>query len=102
MWYVFPWRCFPFADSTPRAYRLKVSNAAPLFSTSAGTFRCYGNKHFSFAECQTTANALAGFGNDGPVRLFHFAAFFRHDPGSWLTVPSAQLFSDGYLAASRG
>src|SRR6266581_2810650 len=39
MWYVFPWRCFPFADSTPRAYRLKVSNAAPLFSTSAGTFR---------------------------------------------------------------
>jgi hypothetical protein len=33
----FPWRCFPFADSTPRAYRLKVSNAAPLFSTSAGT-----------------------------------------------------------------
>src|SRR6266487_3696844 len=45
MWYVFPWRCFPFADSTPRAYRLKVSNAAPLFSTSAGTFRRKINSH---------------------------------------------------------
>src|SRR5438046_4355141 len=32
------WRCFPFVDSTPRAYRLKASNAAPLISTSAGTF----------------------------------------------------------------
>src|SRR5712691_6468828 len=34
---MFSWRCFPFVDSTPRAYRLKASNAAPLISTSAGT-----------------------------------------------------------------
>jgi hypothetical protein len=27
-----------FVDSTPRAYRLKASNAAPLISTLAGTF----------------------------------------------------------------
>jgi hypothetical protein len=27
-----------FVDSTPRAYRLKASNAAPLISTSVGTF----------------------------------------------------------------
>jgi hypothetical protein len=27
-----------FVDSTPRAYRLKVSNAAPSISTSDGTF----------------------------------------------------------------
>jgi hypothetical protein len=26
-----------FADSTPRAYRLKVSNACPPISTSTGT-----------------------------------------------------------------
>src|SRR5712692_9966144 len=32
------WRCFPFVDSTPRAYRLKASNAAPSISTSTGTF----------------------------------------------------------------
>jgi hypothetical protein len=32
------WRCFPFVDSTPRAYRLKASNAAPSSSTSTGTF----------------------------------------------------------------
>jgi hypothetical protein len=32
------WRCFPFVDSTPRAYRLKASNAAPLISTLVGTF----------------------------------------------------------------
>src|SRR4051794_23929200 len=35
---MFSWRCFPFVDSTPRAYRLKASNAAPLISTLAGTF----------------------------------------------------------------
>src|ERR1700704_5167157 len=33
------WRCFPFVDSAPRAYRLKASNAAPSSSTSTGTFR---------------------------------------------------------------
>jgi hypothetical protein len=27
-----------FVESAPRAYRLKASNAAPLISTSAGTF----------------------------------------------------------------
>jgi putative ABC transport system substrate-binding protein len=32
------WRCFPFVESAPRAYRLKASNAAPSSSTSAGTF----------------------------------------------------------------
>ena len=26
------WRCFPFVDSAPRAYRLKASNAAPSSS----------------------------------------------------------------------
>src|SRR6266508_6146728 len=31
------WRCFPFVDSAPRAYRLKASNAAPSSSTSTGT-----------------------------------------------------------------
>jgi hypothetical protein len=31
------WRCFPFVDSTPRAYRLKASNAASSSSTSNGT-----------------------------------------------------------------
>src|SRR5271167_2018402 len=31
------WRCFPFVDSTPRAYRLKASNAASSSSTSTGT-----------------------------------------------------------------
>jgi hypothetical protein len=36
MWYVFPWRCFPFVDSAPRAYRLKVSNAAPPFQHPPG------------------------------------------------------------------
>src|SRR6516164_8708919 len=35
---MFSWRCFPFVESAPRAYRLKASNAAPLSSTSAGTF----------------------------------------------------------------
>jgi hypothetical protein len=35
---MFSWRCFPFVDSTPRAYWLKASNAAPLISTSVGTF----------------------------------------------------------------
>jgi hypothetical protein len=34
---MFSWRCFPFVESAPRAYRLKASNAAPLSSTSAGT-----------------------------------------------------------------
>src|SRR6202521_367143 len=34
---MFSWRCFPFVESTPRAYRLKASNAAPPISTSAGT-----------------------------------------------------------------
>jgi hypothetical protein len=34
---MFSWRCFPFVDSTPQAYRLKASNAAPPISTSAGT-----------------------------------------------------------------
>src|SRR3981189_1934256 len=34
------WRCFPFVDSAPRAYRLKASNAAPSSSTSTGTFPC--------------------------------------------------------------
>src|SRR6195256_5456625 len=33
------WRCFPFVDSAPRAYRLKASNAAPSSSTSTGPFR---------------------------------------------------------------
>jgi hypothetical protein len=36
---MFSWRCFPFVDSTPRAYRLKASNAAPLISTSVGRAR---------------------------------------------------------------
>jgi hypothetical protein len=31
-----------FVDSTPRAYRLKVSNAAPSISTSDGTFPTAG------------------------------------------------------------
>src|SRR6476646_494764 len=31
------WRCFPFVESAPRAYRLKASNAAPSSSTSIGT-----------------------------------------------------------------
>jgi transposase len=35
---MFSWRCFPFVESAPRAYRLKASNAAPSSSTSAGTF----------------------------------------------------------------
>src|SRR5215470_12568417 len=35
---MFSWRCFPFVESASRAYRLKASNAAPLSSTSAGTF----------------------------------------------------------------
>src|SRR5262249_48916489 len=35
---MFSWRCFPFVESAPRAYRLKASNAAPHFSTKAGTF----------------------------------------------------------------
>jgi hypothetical protein len=32
------WRCFPFVESAPRAYRLKASNAALSSSTSTGTF----------------------------------------------------------------
>src|SRR6476620_4731422 len=35
---MFSWRCFPSVESAPRAYRLKASNAAPLSSTSGGTF----------------------------------------------------------------
>jgi len=31
--------CLSFVDSTPRAYRLKASSAAPLFSTSTGAIR---------------------------------------------------------------
>jgi hypothetical protein len=34
---MFSWRCFPFVESSPRAYRLKASNAAPSSSTSVGT-----------------------------------------------------------------
>jgi hypothetical protein len=39
---MFSWRCFPFVESAPRAYRLKASNAAPSSSTSTGTIPSEG------------------------------------------------------------
>src|SRR6266536_1107373 len=54
---------------------------------------CYGAKHFSFAGCQTSSNALAGFGIDGAVLLYRFAAFLRHDPGSCAYRPSFSQIS---------
>jgi transposase len=32
----FSWRCFPFVESAPQAYRLKASNAASPISTFSG------------------------------------------------------------------
>jgi hypothetical protein len=59
----------PFVDSTPRAYRLKASNAAPLISTSAGTFpnatlieqRCAG----------LTAGSADRMDDSNVLRTFH-------------------------------
>jgi hypothetical protein len=43
-------------DSTPRAYRLKASNAAPLISTSVGTFPKNLTEYFHW--CWAVRNAV--------------------------------------------
>jgi hypothetical protein len=69
---MFSWRCFPFVESAPRAYRLKASNAAPLSSTSAGTFPftkqleidpenpdVYRSRSLAYADRRDNVSALA-------------------------------------------
>src|SRR6266700_28129 len=63
---MFSWRCFPFVDSTPRAYRLKASNAAPLISTSVGTSPRKGGGFTTSGEfplpCVTSVSTTSNLG----------------------------------------
>jgi hypothetical protein len=63
---MFSWRCFPFVESAPRAYRLKASNAAPLSSTSAGTFpRIWRADTYQFAGKIKDSMFHFQFGSEG-------------------------------------
>jgi hypothetical protein len=59
---VVPWRCFPFVESAPRAYRLKASNAAPPISTFAGAI-----PELAFDSAQMIPGTLRNY-QAGPER----------------------------------
>src|SRR4051812_2180024 len=55
---MFSWRCFPFVESAPRAYRLKASNAAPSSSTSTGTIPVQKALQLVFDTFERTGSAM--------------------------------------------
>src|SRR6476659_10099768 len=93
---MFSWRCFPSVESAPRAYRLKASNAAPLSSTSGGTFpgtagtciyifsleraiasRCIPSRNFiRIGDCPKSCEQLVGSAakQDGNLAAHNLAA----------------------------